>query len=158
MFTPSTQTLFKESFDLTAGKVNKQTMDDARRLLELVMLRRMKDSPGVNLGLPPKEEILLYVPLTPMQRFWYTRLLTRVDEGILEDLFTDAQKKELQTIKKEKQEDELWSRMEKLEAQAETQGKSGEWEETAEVMRQTHNQKYAKPGPQPLALKSPKLM
>jgi SWI/SNF-related matrix-associated actin-dependent regulator of chromatin subfamily A member 5 len=62
VFVENTQTLFKESFDLNKGKVNRQTMDDARRLLELVMLRRMKDTPGVNLGLPPKEEILLYVP------------------------------------------------------------------------------------------------
>jgi SWI/SNF-related matrix-associated actin-dependent regulator of chromatin subfamily A member 5 len=58
-------------------------MDDARRLLELIMLRRMKDSPGVNLGLPPKEEILLYVPLTPIQRFWYTRLRASVDNAML---------------------------------------------------------------------------
>ncbi len=58
------------------------------------MLRRMKDSPEVNLGLPPKTEVLLYVPLTPMQRFWYTRLLTKAGNGLLEDLFRNVANKE----------------------------------------------------------------
>lgn len=41
-------------------------MDDVRRLLEVIMLRRMKNSEGVDLNLPPKTDILLYIPLTPM--------------------------------------------------------------------------------------------
>jgi SWI/SNF-related matrix-associated actin-dependent regulator of chromatin subfamily A member 5 len=132
VFTDNTQTLFKESFDLNKGKVNRQTMDDARRLLELVMLRRMKDSPGVNLGLPPKEEILLYVPLTPMQRFWYTRLLTRVDNAMLNELFVDGKSKEKAAILQDKEEDQLLERVEKLQ----TAGDEGEWEETAAIMQQ----------------------
>jgi SWI/SNF-related matrix-associated actin-dependent regulator of chromatin subfamily A member 5 len=76
-------------------------MDDARRLLEEIMLRRMKSSPGVDLGLPPKEEVLLFVPLTPMQRFWYTRLLTKADNLLLEDLFRGAKDKTQQDIKEE---------------------------------------------------------
>lgn len=141
VFTQNTETLFKESFDLTRGKINKETLDDARRLLELIMLRRMKDSPGVNLGLPPKEEVLLYVPLTPMQRFWYTRLLTRVGDGILDDLFTNVQSKEKEEIEKEKREDEILNAIEKFEKKAmmETVTKdtrSNEWEETEAIMRQ----------------------
>ncbi|KAF2121075.1 ISWI chromatin-remodeling complex ATPase-like protein ISW2 [Lophiotrema nucula] len=134
VFIDNTQALFKESFDLTRGKVNQKTMDDARRLLELIMLRRMKDSAGVNLGLPPKEEILLYVPLTPMQRFWYTRLLTRVGDGILDDLFSNVQSKEAEALKKEKDDDTLWREMEKLEVP--TTDKSHGWEETAAIMKQ----------------------
>jgi SWI/SNF-related matrix-associated actin-dependent regulator of chromatin subfamily A member 5 len=133
VFIENTQTLFKESFDLNKGKVNRQTMDDARRLLELVMLRRMKDTPGVNLGLPPKEEILLYVPLTPMQRFWYTRLLTRVDNAMLNELFADGKSKEKVAIQQDRQEDQLLQKVEKLES---ADGDQGEWEETTHIMRQ----------------------
>ena len=94
VFTNVTESLFKESFDISRGKVNRVVLDNCRRLLELVMLRRMKDSPGVDLGLPPKEEVLLYVPLTPKQKAWYKCLLTRVDTAIFEDLFTNLSDKE----------------------------------------------------------------
>lgn len=133
VFIQNTETLFKESFDLNKGKVNRETMDNARRLLELIMLRRMKDSPGVNLGLPPKEEILLYVPLTPMQRFWYTRLLTRVDNAMLNELFADGKSKEKAEIQKDRQENQLLQQVENL--QSEGDGNS-EWDETANILRQ----------------------
>lgn len=96
VFGVNTQENFRKAFDLTKGKVSTEFMDHARHLLELVMLRRMKSSPGVNLGLPPKEEILLFVPLTPMQRFWYTRILTKSDKGVLSELFEGAKDKEAQ--------------------------------------------------------------
>ncbi|KAF2659144.1 hypothetical protein K491DRAFT_216268 [Lophiostoma macrostomum CBS 122681] len=143
VFTSNTNILFKEAFDLTRGKVNKETMDDARRLLELIMLRRMKDTAGVNLNLPPKEEVLLYVPLTPMQRFWYMRLLTRVDEAMLQDLFTDAQGKEKSALQREKAEDEKWKQVEKLEND---KGESGGWEETAAIMKETLEKEQANTG------------
>ncbi|KAL5113409.1 hypothetical protein ACEQ8H_008706 [Pleosporales sp. CAS-2024a] len=133
VFVENTAVLFKESFDLNKGKVNRQTMDDARRLLELIMLRRMKDSPGVNLGLPPKEEILLYVPLTPMQRFWYTRLLTRVDNAMLTELFADGKKKEKMAMEEDRQQDELLDKVQKLHDGTSDQA---EWEETTQIMRQ----------------------
>lgn len=134
VFIDKTETLFKESFDLNKGKVNRQTMDDARRLLELIMLRRMKDSPSVNLGLPPKEEILLYVPLTPMQKFWYTRLLTRIDDGLLDNLFADGKEKEKATIAQDRQEDEALRKAEKLAK--ENPGDQNEWDETARILRE----------------------
>ncbi|OAG09684.1 uncharacterized protein CC84DRAFT_1137534 [Paraphaeosphaeria sporulosa] len=132
VFTDNSQTLFKESFDLARGRANQKTMDDARRLLELLMLRRMKDSPGVDLGLPPKEEVLLYVPLTPMQRFWYTRLLTRVDDSMLDDLFAGGKTKELAALETEKKEDELRRTQQNAAA---SNGKE-QWGETAAIMRQ----------------------
>ncbi|KAF2645967.1 ISWI chromatin-remodeling complex ATPase ISW2 [Massarina eburnea CBS 473.64] len=132
VFPVNTQLLFKEAFDLSLGKVNRKTMDDARSLLELIMLRRMKDSPNVNLGLPEKTEILLYVPLTPLQRFWYTRLLTRVDDMTLNDLFADGKNKEKVELEKDKEEAQLLNRLEKLE----TGDKVDDWEESAELMRQ----------------------
>ncbi|KAI9787239.1 MAG: hypothetical protein M1839_003477 [Geoglossum umbratile] len=94
VFADKTSESFSNAFNLTLGKYESEFVDASRRLLELVMLRRMKNSPGVNLGLPPKTDILLFMPLTPMQRFWYTRLITRVDQGLLEELFQGAKQKE----------------------------------------------------------------
>lgn len=94
VFTPTTSELFKTSFDLSKGSVRTSVLDDTRRLLELICIRRLKDSDNVNLGLPPKTEILLYVPLTPYQRIWYTRLLTKTDNSLLTELFRDSGEKE----------------------------------------------------------------
>ncbi|KAF2750328.1 hypothetical protein M011DRAFT_465097 [Sporormia fimetaria CBS 119925] len=124
VFTAKTEKLFKDSFDLSRGQVNQQTMDDARGLLELIMLRRMKDSEGVDLNLPPKEEVLLYVPLTPMQRFWYTRLLTRVGDAILDDLFVNAKNKEKDALQAERT------------VEGETGAGPSAWQETADIMKQ----------------------
>ncbi|KAF2703558.1 hypothetical protein K504DRAFT_495383 [Pleomassaria siparia CBS 279.74] len=145
VFTENTGNLFRESFDLNRGKVNTRTMNDARSLLELIMLRRMKDSPGVDLNLPEKEEVLLYVPLTPMQRFWYTRLLTRVDDSILNDLFADGKTKEKDALQQEKHEEDMWAKMEKLEdaTDAVDLEKLGEWEETTAIMRQAIEKEQA---------------
>ncbi|KAL8647938.1 MAG: hypothetical protein Q9210_005265 [Variospora velana] len=104
VFTETTSESFKNAFDLTKGTASTTFMDDSRRLLEGIMLRRMKDSASVNLNLPPKTEILLFVPLTPMQRFFYTRLMTRADQGLLDELFQGAQEKEAVIQGKEIQE------------------------------------------------------
>lgn len=66
VFIERTAELFKNSFNLTKGQVSTKVMDDVRRLLEVIMLRRMKTSEGVDLNLPPKTDVLLYVPLSPM--------------------------------------------------------------------------------------------
>ena len=139
VFTEKSAELFRASFDLTRGKVSTTVMDDSRCLLELIMLRRMKNSPGVELNLPPKIEVLLFVPLTPMQRFWYTRLLTRADQGLLEELFQGAQQKESVTLQQENLVKKDWENkgIEELEALASEQdGAGGEWEESKEIMRQ----------------------
>ncbi|KAH0545511.1 hypothetical protein FGG08_000339 [Glutinoglossum americanum] len=102
VFADNTSGSFSEAFNLTLGKYESSFVDASRHLLELIMLRRMKDSPGVNLGLPPKTDVLLFVPLTPMQRFWYTRLITRVDQGLLEELFQGAKQKEKMSRAQEK--------------------------------------------------------
>jgi len=111
-------------------------MDSARRLLELIMLRRLKNSPDVNLGLPPKEEVLLYVPLTPMQRFWYTRLLTRAGDDFLEDLFRDVKGKEKTTLRQEAEEERTWAALDNTQSNE----PSNEWTETKEIMRQALEQ------------------
>ncbi|GIZ41258.1 hypothetical protein CKM354_000457000 [Cercospora kikuchii] len=138
VFTDDTGDAFRKAFDLTKGTVSTSFMDDARRLLELIMLRRMKSSPGVNLGLPPKEEILLYLPLTPMQRFWYTRLLTRADNATLSDLFAGAQDKEAELLKQEGQDEQLALLEQAGEAltRAEDIDTTGVWAESKAIMEQ----------------------
>jgi SWI/SNF-related matrix-associated actin-dependent regulator of chromatin subfamily A member 5 len=93
VFNENTLELFEKSFNLTKGQYSNTVVVDSRRLLELIMLRRMKDSPGVNLNLPPKTEVLLFVPLSPTQRAWYQRIITRSDEGLLDEIFK-AEKRE----------------------------------------------------------------
>ena len=145
VFTEKTVELFKRSFDLTRGQIDTQVMDHARRLLEIIMLRRMKNSPGVDLNLPPKTEILLYVPLTPMQRFWYMRLLTRADQGLLEELFHDAQTKEALALEQESQDLNVvkGKTMDEIEAMDTTScepGAKAGWEESREILRQAIEQ------------------
>ncbi|KAH0261216.1 hypothetical protein KCU71_g20828, partial [Aureobasidium melanogenum] len=105
VFVDKTADLFKEAFDIGRGQVDSIFMDHARHLLELIMIRRMKSSPGVDLGLPPKSEILLYIPLTPLQRFWYTRLLTKAGDTLLDDIFGNVKEKEHEALIKEVEED-----------------------------------------------------
>lgn len=144
VFTERTADLFKISFNLTRGEVNTDVMDHARHLLELVMLRRMKNSPGVDLNLPPKTDVLLYVPLSPMQRFWYTRLLTHTDQGLLDELFHDAHQKEAAALKLEDQNKASWQNKDVTELEALNShfdgAASAEWEESKEIMRQSIQQ------------------
>ena len=107
------------------------------------MLRRMKNSPGVNLNLPQKTDVLLFVPLTPMQRFWYTRLLTRADKGLLEELFQGAQQKEAANLKEENLNKKQWESkgIAELDALEENCGGVGaDWTESKEIMRQAIEQ------------------
>ena len=148
VFIEKTSELFRNSFDLTRGKVSTAVMDDARRLLELIMLRRMKNSPGVDLNLPPKTDVLLFVPLTPMQRFWYTRLLNRADKGLLEELFQGAKDKEAAALQEEIEAEKSWEhtgieQLEKLEQEGNT---GADWEESKEIMRQTIEQEQLDEG------------
>lgn len=142
VFTLDTAENFGRAFDLTKGTVSTSFMDDARRLLELVMIRRMKTSPGVNLNLPPKEEVTLYVPLTPIQRFWYTRLLTKADNATLDELFSDAKEKEAQALKLEDYDEELM-RLEKAKAAldvAKDVDNSEMWQESRAIIQETLQQ------------------
>jgi len=99
VFGDKTSELFDSSFNLSKGNYSKDVLDASRHLLELIMLRRMKNSPGVDLNLPPKTEILLFVPLSPMQRFWYERMITKADQGLLKDIFGGVKRKEEEALK-----------------------------------------------------------
>ncbi|KAJ3288271.1 hypothetical protein HK104_008254 [Borealophlyctis nickersoniae] len=87
VFTEKTAQKFRDSFDLTRGLYDGQMLEDSRKLLERIMLRRLKSV--VELNIPPKEEMTIYLPLTPMQRFWYSRLLMRMDRMTLDEIFAN---------------------------------------------------------------------
>lgn len=137
VFTEKTADNFANAFDLSKGKVSTSFMDDARRLLELVMIRRLKDSPGVDLGLPPKHELLLYVPLTPMQRFWYKRLLTKAGGNLIEDLFTGVKDKEQKTLQAENEDDQHMLQLEKaVDTVDADEPKVDQWAQSREIIQQ----------------------
>lgn len=67
MFTEQTADRFRDAFDLTKGTYNTKFIEAASALLSKMMLRRMKADID-EIKLPPKEELLVYVPLTPLQK------------------------------------------------------------------------------------------
>ncbi|KAL5330229.1 hypothetical protein ACEPPN_003754 [Leptodophora sp. 'Broadleaf-Isolate-01'] len=143
VFIDKTNHLFDTSFNLSKGQYSNTVLDDSRRLLELIMLRRMKTSPGVELNLPPKTEVLLFVPLSPMQRFWYTRMITKADQGLLDELFKGAKTKEEENMQSLKLVEEREAELMKIESDAlavlENDALIGSdaWKETKAILEQT---------------------
>lgn len=84
VFEQSSSVLFKDAFSLSEGKVDRVFINNAKRFLEHIMLRRVKDSDEVGIKLPEKTEIILSVPLADVQNQWYLRVLTGCDQ-LLED-------------------------------------------------------------------------
>lgn len=97
MFVEKTRGLFAKGFNLSKGDYIKDVLIASRHLLELIMLRRTKNSPGVDLDLPPMEEVLLFVPLSPLQKLWYERLIKKTDTAILHELFDTNSSQEQST-------------------------------------------------------------
>ncbi|KAI0308557.1 SNF2 family N-terminal domain-containing protein, partial [Amylostereum chailletii] len=58
VFTPPTERLFSQSFDLSRGLYSSTFTSDARRLLETIMIRRTKAN--VELSVPQREEMTIY--------------------------------------------------------------------------------------------------
>ncbi|CAG8977973.1 hypothetical protein HYALB_00001854 [Hymenoscyphus albidus] len=143
VFSENTNELFDNSFNLSKGHYLNTVLDSSRRLLELIMLRRMKTSPGVDLNLPPKTEVLLFVPLSPMQRFWYERMITKADQGLLDELFKGTKEKEAVAIKASAEEALRDAEVMKIEENAlkvfedtEMMGTDA-WKETKDILEQT---------------------
>lgn len=143
VFIDKTNHLFDTSFNLSKGQYSNTVLDDSRRLLELIMLRRMKSSAGVDLNLPPKTEVLLFVPLSPMQRFWYTRMITKADQGLLDELFKGAKTKEEENMHALKMAEEREAEIMKIESEAlaildnDALIGSDAWKETKAILEQT---------------------
>lgn len=86
VFTPASERIFRESFNLSKGSYSIPILQAAEGLLKVVMMRRTKDS--VEISVPPREELAVFVPMTEAQRFWTYRLLTRMDTLDLQGIFT----------------------------------------------------------------------
>lgn len=86
VFTPASERLFKESFDLSRGMYSMPFLKAAQNLLATIMLRRTKAN--VEFTVPPREELTVFLPMTEAQRFWTYRLLTRMDTMDLKEIFT----------------------------------------------------------------------
>jgi SWI/SNF-related matrix-associated actin-dependent regulator of chromatin subfamily A member 5 len=80
VFDQASAALFKDAFSLSEGRVDRDFLDDAKRFLELIMLRRVKDSVDVGVKIPEKTEITLSVPLSKYQHSWYLRILKGCDQ------------------------------------------------------------------------------
>jgi hypothetical protein len=77
VFTAATERLFKDSFDINRGTYNIPFLTAAKKLVSTIMLRRTKAT--VEVDVPRREELTVFIPLTEAQRFWTYRLLTRMD-------------------------------------------------------------------------------
>ncbi|KAF8634735.1 hypothetical protein AX15_000747 [Amanita polypyramis BW_CC] len=90
VFTDTSERLFKESFDMSKGSYDISFLNAAKELVSKVMLRRTKAS--VEIDVPPREEMTIFLPLTEAQRFWTYRLLTKMDTLDLEEIFSQGSK------------------------------------------------------------------
>ncbi|KAF8838568.1 hypothetical protein BDN67DRAFT_73595 [Paxillus ammoniavirescens] len=88
VFTPASERIFRDSFDLTKGSYSIPILKAAQELLAVIMMRRTKDS--VQISVPPREELTVFIPMTEAQRFWTYRLLTRVDTLDLQQIFAST--------------------------------------------------------------------
>ncbi|KAF8554251.1 hypothetical protein OG21DRAFT_1497134 [Imleria badia] len=86
VFTSASERIFRESFNLSKGTYSIPILKAAQELLKVVMIRRTKDS--VEISVPPREELTVFIPMTEAQRFWTYRLLTRMDTMDLQEIFT----------------------------------------------------------------------
>lgn len=85
VFTAASEQPFKDSFDLNRGVYSLPFLNAAQKLLSKIMLRRTKAT--VEMSVPPREELTVFVPMTEAQRFWTYRLLTRMERMDLEEIF-----------------------------------------------------------------------
>ena len=83
----TTTDVFDEAFNIGQGKLEGDTLRHAHQLLQLLMLRRLKEN--VAKALPPKLETLVSCPLDDAQLFWYRRLLLK-DSSVLSSVEGDA--------------------------------------------------------------------
>jgi SWI/SNF-related matrix-associated actin-dependent regulator of chromatin subfamily A member 5 len=88
VFTTATEELFKTSFNLERGMYSLPFLMATQNLLSTIMLRRTKSM--VEFDVPPKETLTVFLPLTELQRFWTYRLLTRLDNVELDQIFTTS--------------------------------------------------------------------
>ncbi|KAF5368290.1 hypothetical protein D9757_010533 [Collybiopsis confluens] len=86
IFTLKTLQNFQASFDLSKGTYDLPFLSASQKLLDTLMLRRTKAN--VALDVPPREEQTVFIPLTEIQRFWYLRLITKLDSVDFREVFS----------------------------------------------------------------------
>lgn len=86
VFTRASEQLFKGAFDMAGGQYSVPLMTAAEKLLAKIMLRRTKAT--VDIDVPPREEITVFLPMTEAQRFWTFRMLTRLDSMDFQEIFS----------------------------------------------------------------------
>ncbi|CAN0115394.1 unnamed protein product, partial [Discosporangium mesarthrocarpum] len=88
VFNGPTAERFEQGFDLAKGVCNPERLRQARELLSLLMLRRVKDQ--VKIPLPPKEEIQILVKLTEAQHLVYKHLLVTQESTTLDAIMSES--------------------------------------------------------------------
>eukprot|EP01133_Synstelium_polycarpum_P020620 gene20620-24762_t len=71
---------FDRWFDLANSDNQQEVIDKLHKVLRPFLLRRLKTE--VEKSLPPKKELKLFIGLSPMQREWYKRLLSKDLEAL----------------------------------------------------------------------------
>jgi SWI/SNF-related matrix-associated actin-dependent regulator of chromatin subfamily A member 5 len=95
IFTLASSETFDNGFDLLRKKIDANVLRNARRLLNVFMLRRLKDH--VNIKLPSKKEITLVVSLTERQTEWYKQLLCGLDQNLIEVVMKESENAQITT-------------------------------------------------------------
>lgn len=81
IFVKETRHAFKEAFFLSKGKVDVEFLGHVKGFLDMIMIRRQKSS-VMDCEIPPKTEVILYLPLTSIQRQLYLRAITGSDHVV----------------------------------------------------------------------------
>lgn len=89
IFTTAAAEAFDDGFDLLRKKIDATVLRKARKLLNVFMLRRLKDQ--VNIKLPSKKEITVVVSLTDRQTEWYKQLLCGLEQNLIEVVMKESE-------------------------------------------------------------------
>lgn len=95
VFDDNSREKFKNGFKISENKYDIDLVNCSGRFLNLVMLRRMKSDANIHLDIPDKEEVTIYLPLTPVQKAMYKKLLTNIDDSAFQDLLQGFDKEGL---------------------------------------------------------------
>lgn len=158
VFDARTKERFTRAFDLSKGVMDREFMDHCRGLLSRIMMRRTKGD--VELSIPEKEETTIFLPLSPMQRWWYKRLLTRLDTHLLAEIFEGEQDKTMDGMStslsaaqdQSGEMKEVWDYVLKEAKESHAEGKKSDWQKLMGLvfqLRKVANHPYLFPGSEP---------
>lgn len=88
VFTSHSAELFEDGFDLARGYIDSALLRQARKLLSVFMLRRIKEN--VDINLPNRKELTILVPLTKQQIELYKQLLCALDSDTIETVMRES--------------------------------------------------------------------